>query len=396
MLAALGPFAGNAWAQGAAPAEYPPGVVVDLGALDRLAPVAAETRLPPPGPGGLRAMLAHSRARLNARLNRTDGAAAAAPPQPKAVVYREAPDSGWMRPPPIAPPPVPAAAPWSLVPAPAEASAKADLAPAFEEAAADLADAGDATAADRSDPFLDRDYWKGYLLRPIDIVTAPARWDTQDWITAGLVAGLGVGLYVVEEDIRDWLQDHRSDTADRASSFLEPFGSIYLLPGLGAGYLAGYLMDNRKAEESALLGLQSLVLASAAVHGLKRLSGRARPGDGLGHDAFDGPQGFGSGGAQLSFPSGHTIAAFSVATVIASEYDNPIVQAAAYSLAAGVGWSRMYDDQHWATDVLVGAALGYGIGKVVSSFSPFRQDDTLSVSGSLSGEGGSLMLTARF
>ncbi len=58
-----------------------------------------------------------------------------------------------------------------------------------------VAEAPGAEAADdASDPFLDGDYWLGYGLRPIDLVTAPLRWDTGDWIAGGLVAGLGVGL----------------------------------------------------------------------------------------------------------------------------------------------------------------------------------------------------------
>ncbi len=55
-------------------------------------------------------------------------------------------------------------------------------------------ESGAEAADDASDPFLDGDYWLGYGLRPIDLVTAPLRWETEDWIAGGLVAGLGVGL----------------------------------------------------------------------------------------------------------------------------------------------------------------------------------------------------------
>ncbi len=56
------------------------------------------------------------------------------------------------------------------------------------------AEPGAEAADDGSDPFLSGDYWLGYGLRPIDLVTAPLRWDTEDWIASGLIAGLGVGL----------------------------------------------------------------------------------------------------------------------------------------------------------------------------------------------------------
>jgi membrane-associated phospholipid phosphatase len=73
-----------------------------------------------------------------------------------------------------------------------------------------------------------------------------------------------------------------------------------------------------------------------------------------------------AGGVQStgSFPSGHTIAAFSVATVIAHRYGNhkwaPYV---AYGTAALIGFSRMTLSSHWGSDVFVGGVLGYTISR---------------------------------
>lgn len=65
-----------------------------------------------------------------------------------------------------------------------------------------------------------------------------------------------------------------------------------------------------------------------------------------------------------SFPSGHTIAAFSVATVFARRYRNhrwaPWV---AYGLAGTVAFSRLTLREHFPSDVFVGAALGYAISR---------------------------------
>ena len=63
-----------------------------------------------------------------------------------------------------------------------------------------------------------------------------------------------------------------------------------------------------------------------------------------------------------SFPSGHTISAFSLATVFADRYPNPRWHAwAAYGLAAAVGFSRVSLQSHHPSDVFAGAALGYAI-----------------------------------
>ena len=76
-----------------------------------------------------------------------------------------------------------------------------------------------------------------------------------------------------------------------------------------------------------------------------------------GRDFFDGGS---------SFPSGHSIEAWSLATVIASEYhDHRLIQFAAYGMASAVSIARFTGRNHFLSDVLVGSAMGYGIGHYV-------------------------------
>jgi len=72
-----------------------------------------------------------------------------------------------------------------------------------------------------------------------------------------------------------------------------------------------------------------------------------------------------------SFPSGHTIAAFSVAAVAARRYGrrHRWVPFVAYGAAAAVGFSRVTLSSHFPSDVFMGAALGYSI----SRFAVLRQ-----------------------
>jgi membrane-associated phospholipid phosphatase len=65
-----------------------------------------------------------------------------------------------------------------------------------------------------------------------------------------------------------------------------------------------------------------------------------------------------------SFPSGHTIAAFTVATIIARRYRNHRwVPWAAYGLAGTIGFSRITLRAHFPSDVFLGGALGYAIAR---------------------------------
>jgi membrane-associated phospholipid phosphatase len=62
----------------------------------------------------------------------------------------------------------------------------------------------------------------------------------------------------------------------------------------------------------------------------------------------------------LSFPSGHTSAAFSFATSLSLEFPKWYVIAPSMVWAGTVGYSRMYLGVHYPSDVLVGAIIGAG------------------------------------
>jgi membrane-associated phospholipid phosphatase len=123
-------------------------------------------------------------------------------------------------------------------------------------------------------------------------------------------------------------------------------------------YLVGRAGHDDRARETGLLGAEALVDSTIVVTTLKEITQRSRPLSGKSRsDFFDGGS---------SFPSGHSVAAWSLAAVIASEYhDRPLVQFAAYGIAGAVSLSRFTGQKHYLSDVLVGSAMGYGIGRYV-------------------------------
>jgi PAP2 superfamily protein len=128
--------------------------------------------------------------------------------------------------------------------------------------------------------------------------------------------------------------------------------------GAAGGLLAiGKLTGNEHMAGTGLRGVEALTLTQGVMHGIKFITDRKRPGDG-------GNGGFWNGGD--SFPSGHAMEAWALATVVANEYhDKPLVKFGMYGLAAAVSFSRMSAQRHYASDVLVGSAIGYLIGKFV-------------------------------
>jgi membrane-associated phospholipid phosphatase len=144
----------------------------------------------------------------------------------------------------------------------------------------------------------------------------------------------------------------------RISRDISHLGAAYTTGGVAAGfYLIGRATHNARARETGVLAMESLIDSTIVVEALKGVSQRQRPTvDNSSGEFFDGGS---------DFPSGHTIAAWSVATVIAQEYGQhrPLVRIGAYGLATAVGIARYTGRNHFLSDVLAGAAMGYGIGR---------------------------------
>lgn len=138
-------------------------------------------------------------------------------------------------------------------------------------------------------------------------------------------------------------------------------------------YAVGLLRKDSDAQHTALLAGEAVANVEILTTVFKDIDQRKRPAAyPQNSDLTD--SWFNSDGSWVrgkgSFPSGHTIAAFAVATVIARRYSrHRWVPYVAYGLAAVVGFSRITLSAHFPSDVFMGAALGYSVGR----FSVLRQ-----------------------
>ncbi|MEC9487932.1 MAG: phosphatase PAP2 family protein [Halanaerobium sp.] len=132
---------------------------------------------------------------------------------------------------------------------------------------------------------------------------------------------------------------------------------FFVMGVLGGLYLYGQQTGNEKYIETAQVGFNALARAGLLAQAGKYIFQRPRPGLVLDDVNFNGPV----IADRRSFPSGHTTAAFSLATVLAEEF--PDYKKYFYTGAWMVGLSRIYNGVHFPTDVLAGALLGHLIGK---------------------------------
>jgi membrane-associated phospholipid phosphatase len=140
---------------------------------------------------------------------------------------------------------------------------------------------------------------------------------------------------------------------------LSKVGSAYtVVPVTAAFYLGGVFTHDAKARETGVLGAEALVDALIVQSVLKPIAGRSRP-----NATRDKNEWF-DGGA--SFPSGHAIQSWALASVISHEYsDRKWVPWVVYGAAGVVSAARFTAQQHYASDIVAGGAMGWFIGHYV-------------------------------
>ena len=210
-------------------------------------------------------------------------------------------------------------------------------------------------------------YFEGYFADTGKILVSPLHWEGTDWLKLGAVVGVTSSMFLIDKGVNSFAQRNQSPVASQFARVGNDLGNpLYILPPLGAFYLYGSLADDSRARRASLLALESYTVSAALTSGLKVLADRHRPSAGDGPTTWDGPR---FTLKNLSFSSAHTAAAFSIATVFASEYaDNPYVAPIAYGLATLTGLSRIYSNEHWSSDVFFGAAIGYFTSKALLNY----------------------------
>jgi membrane-associated phospholipid phosphatase len=183
--------------------------------------------------------------------------------------------------------------------------------------------------------------------------TAPAHFQKKDIKWIGPLAGITAGFIASDS----WLSRQVPLGGVQRSKKISDYGA-YSLIGTGAGsFLLGHITGNAQMSEAGLLSGEAAMNSTAVAFLLKSATQRPRPFQANGNGTF-----FQGGGA---FPSEHAAIAWSIASVLAHEYPGTLNKIMVYGIATGVSAARVTGQQHFASDVLVGSALGWYFGRQV-------------------------------
>jgi membrane-associated phospholipid phosphatase len=203
-------------------------------------------------------------------------------------------------------------------------------------------------------------------------------------LAAGFV-GLTVAMLPADKYVARHLRDQSGppnkfvDRGAKAFELITVPGALMIGPAL---YAYGRFADHPGIEDLGWHGTEAVLVGTGVTAILKGLTGRSRPY--VTTDTNPGDFKFGkgfSGGERASFPSGHATAAFAAAAAVTSEvqrmwprytwYVAPVL----YGGATLVGISRMYHNQHWTSDIALGAGIGTFSGLKVVRYSHQHPDN---------------------
>lgn len=194
---------------------------------------------------------------------------------------------------------------------------------------------------------------------------APLNWSGGEWLAAGGVLAATGGAMLIDEDVRDMARRNRSSGGDDLASLANEAGRLQWAQVLtGALYVPGLLLGVDELRVTGRMLAQSLIYSGAVTMALRIAFGRNRPWSGEPSDSYEGWQ---FSNDIQSLPSGHTTVAFAMASVLAPRIAHPAASVLLYLVAASTGVARIYEDHHWLSDVLLGAAIGQAAGMYVTN-----------------------------
>jgi membrane-associated phospholipid phosphatase len=209
----------------------------------------------------------------------------------------------------------------------------------------------------------------GFSIPPVDIKSLPKNlfmdqkrlWTAPlhmsqkqwEWAPAAILVG---GLFIKADQT---IENHVPTSTSTVSHAVTASNvGVAALTAAGAGlFLLGHFENNDQKRETGILSGEAAIGALIDTEIFKYAAGRERPFTGT------SPGRFFVGGD--SFPSEHSSVSWAIASVIAHEYPGALTQLLAYGTAGGVSAARWAGQKHFFSDVAIGAALGWYMGREV-------------------------------
>lgn len=196
--------------------------------------------------------------------------------------------------------------------------------------------------------------------------TRPLSWEKKDYLRLGATVATVGAIYLADEDISRTFIRNREDVPNVFRKFGWYFGSPQINYGItGAVYVTGLLANNEKLRRTGVLMITAASATGVIQQISKTVTGRARPGAGLGKHFF---KPFGQDANFRSFPSGHTVLSVTTSYALSKQFKNPWIKGSILAVGSVVPISRVLDGAHWFSDVTLSAIMSIAIVEGIDKF----------------------------
>jgi membrane-associated phospholipid phosphatase len=195
----------------------------------------------------------------------------------------------------------------------------------------------------------------------LTFIKAPFRKKNLKW--DALFVGVLVPLIATDEQVVQQVNPGWHDTGIAVSNAILGINVVTA----GGIFVSGLVTEDAHAKETGVATARGVVDSVIMYGAMKAIFQRERPFSGGAEGKF-----FSGNWSNGSFPSGHSMFNWTIASVIAHEYPKWPVALAMYSLATASSTYRVTAGVHFPSDVVAGGVMGYLIGRYVA-----KQDNHL-------------------
>jgi membrane-associated phospholipid phosphatase len=194
-------------------------------------------------------------------------------------------------------------------------------------------------------------------------VKQPTKWNGNDWLKVGAVTASTLAAMPFDERIAQSSQGNQRYNNSAAVQGGRMYGEWYSIIAVAGGVgVFGLLAHDTTAKKMSIELLQAGLYSEIITSVLKVAIGRARPE--ISEDPFVFKP-FNLAYSYHSMPSGHTTSAFALSTVLSRHAHSTTLKILAYVPAGFTMFSRIYQNQHWLSDEIIGAAIGIFVAEWV-------------------------------
>ena len=158
----------------------------------------------------------------------------------------------------------------------------------------------------------------------------------------------------------DWLNSHHVTGSVPVLQFISDAATWFSISAVLLVLFLSWFRKSGMMFRNFMIMALALILTAIMIQALKALFDRERP-----FYAYSFIEKLSTGGGS-SFPSGHTMEAFVMATTIGLLFRNQWLMVPVLIWAMLVGYSRLALGVHYPTDVIGGMIIGTGIGWLVT------------------------------